>query len=327
MHAGRNYSLKEIAAWTRRETVVFVLLATILTALYTLAGFKWLMVPWPPIAVMGTAVAFIIGFKNNISYSRLWEARQVWGGIVNSSRTFGMLVLDFMPDPKARSRIIYRHFAWLAALRYQLREPRAWENMWKAAHSEYPRNYRVPEWEGTLAADLAPLLDAGEHSYVLERKNRATHLLDLQSKDLRRNAEASLAGELKHLELQRLLGAFADAQGKCERLKNYPYPRQYATLNLFFVWLFILFVPLGLMPEFQKLGDRFVWLTVPVSVVISWVFHTMEKIGESSENPFEGGPNDVPITSLSRTIEIDLREMLREQDIPPAIVAVNNILM
>jgi ion channel-forming bestrophin family protein len=98
-------------------------------------------------------------------------------------------------------------------------------------------------------------------------------------------------------------------------------------LNLFFVWLFIVLVPFGLMPEFQKLGDRFIWLTVPVSLIISWVFHTMDKIGDSSENPFQGSPNDVPITSLSRTIEIDLREMLREDDIPPTIAVMNNILM
>jgi len=327
MHAGRHYSLKEIAIWTRRETTVFALIATILTALNALAGWTWLIAPWPPIAVIGTAVAIITGFKNNAAYGRLWEARQVFGSIVGSSRTFGLLVLDLIPDQSARRRIIYRHFAWLTALRYQLRERRAWESMRRSFNTEYQRKYRVPEWEGSMETELARLLDANEHAYILGRKNRATQLLALQSEDLRRSGEPGVAGEIKHLELVRLIAAFGEAQGKCERLKNYPYPRQYATLNLFFVWLFIVLVPFGLMPEFQKLGDRFIWLTVPVSVIISWVFHTMDKIGDSSENPFEGGPNDVPITSLSRTIEIDLREMLREDDIPLPIPAVNNILM
>jgi ion channel-forming bestrophin family protein len=327
MHAGRHYSLKEIAIWTRRETIVFTLIAAILTALNALAGWKWLMVPWPPIAVIGTAVAIITGFKNNASYGRLWEARQVFGSIVSSSRTFGLLVFDLIPDQSARRRIIYRHFAWLTALRYQLREPRAWESMRRSFNTEYQRKYRVPEWEGSLETELARLLDANEHAYILGRKNRATQLLALQSEDLRRSGEPGVAGEIQHLELVRLIAAFGQAQGRCERLKNYPYPRQYATLNLFFIWLFIVLVPFGLMPEFQKLGDPFIWLTVPVSVIISWVFHTMDKIGDSSENPFEGGPNDVPITSLSRTVEIDLREMLREDDIPPPIAAINNILM
>ena len=132
---------------------------------------------------------------------------------------------------------------------------------------------------------------------------------------------------MRQIELQRALAAFIDAQGRCERIKNFPYPRQYATLNLIFIWLFIVLVPLALLSEFQKLGASFIWLTIPVSTLIAWVFHSIEKIGESSENPFEGSANDIPITSLSRTIEIDLREMLREEKLPAPLTPVNNISM
>jgi ion channel-forming bestrophin family protein len=76
--------------------------------------------------------------KNNASYGRLWEARQVFGSIVGSSRTFGLLVLDLIPDQSARRRIIYRHFAWLTALRYQLREPRAWESICRSFNIPIP---------------------------------------------------------------------------------------------------------------------------------------------------------------------------------------------
>ena len=153
--------------------------------------------PWPPVAVIGTAVAFITGFKNNASYGRLWEARQVWGTIVNVSRAFGILVLDFIPDQSARTRILYRHFAWLTALRYQLREPRTWESMHKPSNVEYRRKYKVPEWDGTIQSELAALLDEAELSYILGRKNRAAQLLVLQSEDLRRCAETSLPGEMR----------------------------------------------------------------------------------------------------------------------------------
>jgi putative membrane protein len=91
--------------------------------------------------------------------------------------------------------------------------------------------------------------------------------------------------------------------------------------------LFALLVPFGTLQEFDKLGDHYVWLTIPFTVLICWVFLTMEKIGEASENPFEGMPNDVPMAALSRTIEIDLREMLDEKEVPPPLTAVNNILM
>ena len=60
------------------------------------------------------------------------------------------------------------------------------------------------------------------------------------------------------------------------------------------------------------MAASFVWLSVPFSVLVMWVFHTMERIGRVSENPFEGSPNDVPITTMSRAIEIDLREMIDE---------------
>jgi putative membrane protein len=326
MHTGRHYSLKEIITWTRRETAVFILVSAVPTALYILADWKWLSLPWPPVAVAGTAVAFMTGFKNNASYARLWEARQIWGSIVNASRTFALFVLDCVPAPEARRHILLRHIAWLTALRYQLREPRAWENMRRSDNVEFQRNYCVAEWETRAEPQLEGLLDAREYALVLSRRNRANSVLQLQAENLRAVAEAGVPGEMRHLELMRQVASFVDAQGRCERLKNFPYPRQFATVNLYFAWLFILLTPFALLPEFQKLGDRLVWLTIPMSVLIAWIFHTMDKIGESSENPFEGGPNDVPITALSRTIEIDLREMLGERELPPPVAPFNQIL-
>lgn len=120
-------------------------------------------------------------------------------------------------------------------------------------------------------------------------------------------------------------------QGKSERIKNFPYPGQFATVNQMFTRLFIGILPFGILQEFSKLttdlGDWFIWLTIPCSLTVGFVFHLMERIGESTENPFEGGANDVPITNISRTIEIDLREMLDETDIPKPTTAENNILL
>ena len=86
-------------------------------------------------------------------------------------------------------------------------------------------------------------------------------------------------------------------------------------------------IPLGMLQEFEKFGAHLVWLSIPFSTLSGWVFTTMEKIGESSENPFEGSANDVPISQMSRTIEIDMREMLGETDLPPALQPKNNIIL
>ncbi|MBK9758315.1 MAG: multidrug transporter [Nannocystis sp.] len=329
MHAGRHYSLVEVIFWTRRETAIFVVIATVPTLLFALVGWTFLGVPWLPIAMVGTAVAFITGFKNNASYARLWEARQVWGGIVNTSRSFTTQVLGFIEDDGdgVYARLVHRHLAWLTALRFALREPRTWENQQRGDNVEYSAWYRVAEREGDVGAELAQLIAAEEHAYVMARKNRATQLIALQSRMLAGLARAGRISEVRHVELERTLALLLEHQGKCERIKNFPYPRQFSTLNLLFVWLFILLVPFGLLPEFHKLGPGLVWLTIPAGVIVAWVFHTMDKIGESSENPFEGSPNDVPITAMSRTIEIDLREMLGERELPAALQPVNNILM
>src|SRR6218665_2101799 len=95
MHAGSHYSLKEILTWTRRDLFVLFLISIMPVLLYKLLDLRWLVIPWVPIALIGTAVAFVIGFKNNATYGRLWEARQIWGAIVNLSRSWGMLVHNY----------------------------------------------------------------------------------------------------------------------------------------------------------------------------------------------------------------------------------------
>jgi putative membrane protein len=333
MHTGNHYKLKEFIMWTRRDIYVLFFIALVPTVLYKSSGWHWLAIPWVPIALVGTAAAFLVGFKNTQTYNRLWEARTIWGAIVNSSRAWGMLVRDCVictdkaEQESVHRELIYRHIGWLTALRYQLREPREWENMNKSYNREYRQFFSVPEQETTLEQELDKYLSAGDKEYILSKKNRATHLIGLQSKQLKELKERGFIAQLSYIEMENKLIDLVEQQGKCERIKNFPYPRQFASVNLFFIRLFVILVPFGMLNEFQKIGDAYVWLTIPFSTVITWVFQSMERVGESTENPFEGGSNDVPISSLSRTIEIDLREMLDETDIPPALQAVNKILM
>lgn len=327
MHAGRQYSLREFLNWTLNEIYKLFLIAAIPTVLFQLFDWHWLAIPWVPIAMIGTAAAFIAGFRNTQTYSRVWEARQIYGSIVNQSRAWGIMVKDFVKDETAHQPLIYRHIAWLTALRFQLRETRIWENTQKRYNIEYKRFYVVPEWQSKLEDELKPYITEKEADYVLQKKNRATHLIKLQSSHLKTLQANGQLDTLYHIEMENMLVNLYEQQGKCERIKNFPYPRQFSSINLFFIRLFTFVVPFGLLNEFQKLGDIYVWLNIPFSLIVTWVFMSLERVGEATENPFEGGANDVPITALSRTIEIDLREMLDETTLPPAITPVNNILM
>ncbi len=337
-----RYSIKQMIQWTRWELITFIMGAILVAVLYQILGFTFLKVPWTPVALIGTAVAFVIGFQNNSAYGRIWEARKIWGGIVNSSRTWGMKTADMIsneyadqsasPDELKESKriLVYRHIAWLTALRHAMRQPRRWE-VFEEAHTnrEWSKVIHIPEREHSLEDSLSPYLSQKEHSYTQSKNNKATALLYLQSQHLKRLKEKGLLWEFSFLELENLLEELFTLQGKSERIKNFPYPRQYATLSYVFVRIFLVLLPFGIVPEFGRIGQEFinafpligeyfVWMAVPFCVAVSWVFYTMERIGRTGENPFEGSANDVPISTISRGIEIDLRQMLdeAEEDIP-----------
>jgi putative membrane protein len=327
MHIGHSYSLREFLYWTRREIYRIGGWATAIAVLYY-AGLTWIAIPWVPVALVGTAAAFIVGFRNTQTYNRLWEARMIWGSIVNNSRTWGILARDLTQGtPEDLRWLINRHVAWLTALRYQLRRPQPWENSQKASNREYQRFVDVPEWDGTLEERLKALLPAEEWNTIASAHNQATQVLALQSAHLKHMAETNRIAPLHLVELEQQLGKLYDDQGKCERIKNFPYPRQFASINLYFIRLFAFLLPMGMLQEFAKLGQHTVWLTIPFSVVVGWVFISMERVGEATENPFEGGANDIPMATMATAIEIDLREMAGHTNLPPPIASRNNIVM
>jgi putative membrane protein len=335
MHSGKAYKLSEFLLWTRRNIFWLIIIGTVPTVLYEVVGIKWLTVPWPVIALLGTATAFIVGFKNVQTYNRTWEARQISGACMSSSRAWGIMCKDFLNNKERSKELIYRHFAWLTALRYQLRTDREWETTNKPYNSEYKRFYFIPEKETPLEQELAKYISAEELTYILTTKNRATQLMSLQSNSVKKLHEDGLIDNLKFSDMHRALREFMEHQGKSERIKNFPYPRQYATINTFFVKLFCLLLPLGMLQEFDQLNNdvtgflqgKMVWMVVPFSMLISWVYTSLEQVGESTENPFEGSANDVPISQMSRAVEIDMREMLGETDLPESLQPQNNIIL
>jgi putative membrane protein len=339
MHIGKGYTFKEVILWTRRDIAILLFLAAIPTILYQNFHWKWLTLPWLPIALLGTAVAFVIGFKNNASYDRLWESRRIWGSITNFSRAWGIMVKDYVTRQHAKQplseaalqeahwALYQRHFAWLTALRYQMRENKTWEAINLLHNREYRNQFfRVEEQDNAIADAIRPYLPAEEYDAVMAKANKAAQILALQSEHLRKLLEQGLIEDFRHMELEKIIVELYHQQGASERIKNFPYPRQYASLNAWFIQIFVALIPFGMIQEFAKMGDAYVWMTIPFSALSGWIFTTMERIGETSENPFEGSANDVPITAISRNIEIDLTEMLGRPHHLKPVAAQNNIL-
>ncbi len=340
MHIKKTYSTLEMAWWTRFETFLFLGIITAWVAVYYFLDLNWLKIPWTPLALIGTAVAFVIGFQNNAAYGRIWEARKIWGGIVNTSRTFGMFLQDMLTNEHAKTpfseeelqkeikTLTYRHIGWMTALRFSMRAPKPWETtVNEKTNREWDTN--PPEFTTKLEEELKPYISDSDFEYVMSKNNKQTALLYLQSHHLRQLKEKGMIWEFSFLELENILQECFTLQGKSERIKNFPYPRHFATLNHFFMWIFVLLLPLAIVPQFGEIGkefadiqpvisDLFVWFCIPFYVIVAWVFHTMERIGRTGENPFEGTANDVPISTIARGIEIDLRQNLGEatEDIP-----------
>lgn len=290
---------------------------------YRYLGWSWVAIPWLPVSLVGTAVAFYVGFKNNQSYDRCWEARIVWGGIVNLSRSFVAAAKSFIQlsalseEEKQRKlrTLVYRHIAWIHALKHAMWQRTPWEHQY--ASSRRQRAYFRKKIDfSSFEKEAEAVLSTSDMEWIKTKKSKATQLLEHQSEDIAKLASEGWLTELRHIELQRLITEMYNEQGRSERIKNFPLPRQYATSSAIFIIIFTWMLPFGMLHEFEKLGENLIWLLLPFNLVVSWVFSLMEYTGDYSENPFEGLINDVPIQTIARNIEIDLREMLGEAELP-----------
>ena len=345
MVISRNIGLAKMLRWSGHHFVWLGIFVGGVAFLYY-QKILTINIPWLPISVIGTAVAFYVGFKNSQAYDRMWEARKIWGGIVNDSRTWGMMVDGFITNQfitqnklddhqlqAIKQRLIYRHIAWLYAHRSQLLVPTSWEHISQSGHIARTAAYYQSRFGIGLVDDevtrieLKQFLPSDEHDRLVGAVNTATQIINEQSRDLTSLREQEVIEDFRHMEMMAILRSFYEFQGKNERIKKFPLPRQYANMSRYFVGLFIFLLPFSMTPELMKIDTWGLWLSIPITVLIGWIYVMMEVVGDYTENPFQGMANDIPMLSICRTIEIDLRQMLGETDLPPAIQAKDDILM
>ncbi|MGU3373900.1 bestrophin family protein [Chryseobacterium sp. M5A1_1a] len=335
-----NY--KQVLNLSGVHLILISIWCTLIATFFYFFNWHWMTIPWVPVALIGTAEAFLVGFKNNQAYDRLWEARKIWGGIVNSSRSFASMIQAF--DTKneeigvfdledRKKRIIYRHIAWLYTFREQLLIPAEWEHISsenKFGNINLRRNRLIkagfPDY-GRAPIFLHKYLSEEEYELKSEYKNFATYLISQQAKDINELKNMNAITDFNQVQLQNCLNEFYGFQGQAERIKKFPSPRQFASTAFVFNILFITLLPLGLVNEFAKLGDWGIWTSIPFCIIIGWIYIIMELVGDYSENPFAGLMFDVPMLSICRTIEIDLLQMTGETDLPEPIASKNGVLV
>ncbi len=340
----RGISLFNMVKWTGLHFAGLLAFTGAIAALYHFDLIS-IGIPWLSVSIIGTAVAFYVGFKNNQAYDRMWEARKIWGGIVNDSRAWGMMVDGYVTNQftetseseskihKIKQKLIYRHIGWLYAHRSQLLVPTPWEHISQGGHTtkliqRYQKELGVGLVDDEITrTELKLFLPPDEHDRLINHVNTATQIINQQSRDLTKLRAQNLIDDFRHTQMEDVLRSFYTLQGKNERIKKFPLPRQYANMSRYFVAIFIILLPFSMIPELMKIGDWGIWLSIPITALIGWVYVMMEVVGDYSENPFQGMPNDIPMMALCRVIEIDLREMLGETDLPPKVEAKNGVLM
>lgn len=344
MIATKGISFLSLLQWSGHHIVWLLLVMSGIAFLYHQHILQF-TIPWLPVSVIGTAVAFYVGFKNNQAYDRMWEARKIWGGIINDSRSWGMMVDGFITDMftqkeisenelhLVKKRLVYRHIAWTYAHRSQLLVATPWEHISQGGllaktARRYQRKFGIGLVDDEVTRiELQQFLPSDEHDRLIANVNTATQIINEQSRDLKALRKEGLIEDFRHMEMTNVLRSFYTLQGKNERIKKFPLPRQFANMSRYFIGIFILLLPFSMIPELQKVGSWGFWISIPVTALIGWIYIMMELVGDYTENPFGGMVNDIPMLSLCRTIEIDLREMLGETDLPPNIKIKKGILM
>ncbi|RCS44612.1 hypothetical protein DTL42_16940 [Bremerella cremea] len=318
MIVNKNLDWRHVLFYTWKSLLYFVFLSIAVYTLHHVYDMEKLTVPFNVVALLSTALAIFLGFKNNSAYDRWWEARKIWGLLVNYSRAWGreVLTLSQHPDGKPNEelsawqrRLIYRHIAFVHALRVFLRHRHAY-------------NENGEEWMKTTNdyADIRPFLSEAEANEVLRKNNPPNYLLLIQGQELKEAYQKGWLSDYRFVQLDETLTEFNNHQGKSERIKNTPFPRPYSFFSRVFVYLHGTLVPFAFVEELGLLN-------IPLALLINFIFLSLDQIGETTEDPFENRPSDTPLTAISRTIEGNLKEMLGETQMPAKPEQVDGVVL
>ncbi|QIX60198.1 hypothetical protein HER32_02940 [Hymenobacter sp. BT18] len=276
-----------------KPDIIRVLLISGVFQLLKLFFFAYLpRVPLQLPTILGSCISLLLAFTLNQSYDRWWEARKVWGAIVNDSRSLVLQIMGFVPDDvlgagNAESplrRIAYRQIAWCYSLGQALRGL-------------------------DMTATLVKYLPKAEVKYTQGHANKPLALLSLHTRHIKQLYQEQTINTYQQVQLDSTLVRLCDSMGKAERINSTVFPVSYRLLVHFFIYLFLMTLSLGLV---ETIG---LW-EVPVLLVTASTFFLLERTARYLQDPFTNKPTDTPVTAIARTIEINLKQLLQEADVP-----------
>ncbi len=247
-----------------------------------------------PFSLIGLTLAIFLGFRNSTSYARYWEARMLWGALLNEARTLARQSLTLPDDISHAPLFVHRLIAFTHALRHQLRETD-------------PR------------ADLERVLDSADVERVMAARFRPAVLLVMAGEWLKELRERRRIEPVLIPAMEAPLNRLSEVLGGCERIANTPIPFTYAVIIHRTIYLYCFLLPFGLLDSIHV-------MTPVVVAFISYTFFALEALSAEIEHPFGLEPNDLALDSLAWTIEATLRETIGESGCPPRPEAVDFVL-
>lgn len=274
---------KKISIFTFLKQIKFditaILIYAIVVGIADQYGFlSKIEIPISVSAIIGTALSLLLAFRTAQAYERWWEARIVWGAIVNDSRTLIRQVKQFVPEKNTEivEEFANRQIVWCYALGETLR---------KLSYSKKVFDYVK---EHKISKNNIPNTIINQHSEALSK-------LDIS--------------DFKQVQIDSTLSRLCDAMGKCERIKNTVFPKSYSLLVHFLIYVFATLLPFGL-------EDEYILVEIFLTALIPIIFIAIERTAIILQDPFENVTTDIPMTTLAITIEINIKELIGDDDLP-----------
>ena len=293
----RNLRLSVILKSSWPHILACLILSSIPTLLYY-SHIKIIYSLNVPVAVLGTTLAFFVGFRNNNAYDRWWEARRIWGEITNDSRSFAAQVMSLLHSKfsspcetplalkELHQELVYRQIGFAYALKAHLRKQPV-ETEAKAYFSE--EDWKEVAWQQNIP-----------NAILLQQSQRMGQIF-----------WGNFTETLHHMQLDNKIGRFYDSMGKCERIKNTIFPRQYDYFAIITFYVFMILLPLSVAEHTRM-------LTIPICTMIGFIFYILQRVGQNIENPFDFTVNDIAMNAICKNIEMNLKQMLGDKENLPA---------
>lgn len=287
MLLNRRIPMSYVLGKIKRELILVTLYALLFEAVHHFSHAVSIDIPIAVPSIIGTIISLLLAFKSNQAYDRWWEARTVWGAIVNDSRSLIRQIMYFYKDEgdpqkivSYKTRFAKRQAAWCYSVGQSLRG------------------------KDPLKA-IKTLLTTEEMKFVSGHAHVPNAILMLHANELKKAADNGNVNIFQQVEIDNTLSRLCDSMGKCERIKNTIFPTTYSMYIRFTLCIFIILLPFGL-------TDALGWLQIPIVITIGAAFFLIEKMAIHLQDPFENRPTDTPMITISNNIEKNLMQMVSE---------------